>query len=289
MIALVFTKLIVNKNKFIYSKSWSLLAFQHLTTYRLMRYFTNILGDIMSLKKMAEDIASAKNVVALTGAGISVESGIPPFRGKGGIWEKIDPMKYAHINTFMQDPEKVWNVLLKDMKKFLDIAKPNAAHIALAKLEEMGLLKTIITQNIDCLHQMAGNSDVIEFHGNFAWQSCLHCKKRYATSEINLTKLPPRCECGGILRPECIFFGETIPHDTMLRSNKAVEKCDVMLVIGTSAVVDPASYMPIIAKNSGAKIIEINPETTPLTETISDYIIKGKAGNIMSKLIKAIL
>ena len=240
------------------------------------------------IKKAVEDISSAKNIVALTGAGISVESGIPPFRGKGGIWEKINPMKYAHINTFMQDPEEVWNVLLKDMKNFLDIAKPNAAHIALAKLEDIGLLKTIITQNIDCLHQMAGNSDVIEFHGNFAWQSCLDCKKRCKTSEINLTEIPPKCECGGIFRPECIFFGETIPHDITWRSCKAVENCDVMLIIGTSAVVEPASHIPLIAKKVGAKIIEINPEATPLTGTISDYIIKGKAGSIMSKIIKAV-
>ena len=240
------------------------------------------------IKKAGEDIASAKNVVALTGAGISIESGIPPFRGKGGLWEKINPMKYAHINAFMQDPEEVWNVLLKDMKKFLDAAKPNAAHIALAKLEEIGLLKTIITQNIDCLHQMAGNSDVIEFHGNFAWLSCLDCKKRCETSEISLTEIPPKCECGGIFRPECIFFGETIPRDTIQRSCKAVENCDVMLVIGTSAVVEPVSFIPVMAKESGAKIIEINPETTQLTDTISNYIIKGKAGSVMSKLIKAV-
>mgnify|MGYP003565635232 CR=1 FL=1 len=122
------------------------------------------------IKKFAKDLAAAKNVAALTGAGISVESGIPPFRGKGGIWEKYDPMEYAHIDAFLKDPTKVWNVLIKEMKELVDTAMPNNAHLGLARLEEVGILKTIITQNVDGLHQKAGNTDVIEFHGNFAWQ-----------------------------------------------------------------------------------------------------------------------
>ena len=129
------------------------------------------------LKKAAQDLAAAQNVVALTGAGISVESGIPPFRGKGGIWERFDPMEYAHIDAFLKDPAKVWNVLLKEMKAMLDKATPNDAHKGLARLEELGLLKTIITQNVDGLHQKAGNTDVIEFHGNFARHRCLECNK----------------------------------------------------------------------------------------------------------------
>jgi len=140
---------------------------------------------------------------------------------------------------------------------------------------------------VDGLHQMAGNTDVIEFHGNFAWQKCMQCGSRYPTSKIDLSIIPPRCECGGILRPECIFFGEMIPPDYLSRSQQAAAQCDLMLVIGTSAIVQPASYMPIIAKDNGAKIIEINPEETPLTDMISDYLIKGKAGNIMSDILAA--
>jgi len=237
------------------------------------------------IKKVAQDLAGAKNVVALTGAGISAESGIPPFRGKGGVWEKIDPMEYAHINAFMKDPAKVWNVLLKEMKEIIDQARPNDAHKGLAKLEKLGILQTIITQNVDGLHQMAGNTDVIEFHGTFAWNRCLDCGKRCETGQIDLTHIPPRCECGGIYRPECVFFGEPIPSHHLSRSKKISSECDIMLVVGTSAVVQPAAIMPSIAKEYGAKVIEINPETTPLSVSVSDYIVKGKAGRVMNKIL----
>ncbi len=135
------------------------------------------------IQQAAQDLSRAKYVVALTGAGSSVESNIPPFRGKGGLWEKIDPMEFAHIDAFMRDPAKVWDVLIKEMKGVIDQAEPNDAHKGLARLEELGLLKTIITQNVDGLHQRAGNTDVIEFHGNFAWQRCLDCDRKYETQD----------------------------------------------------------------------------------------------------------
>lgn len=225
---------------------------------------------------------------ALTGAGISVESGVPPFRGHGGLWEKIDPFEYANINTFKKNPEKVWNVLLKEMKSTLDKAKPNPAHIALADLESLGLLKTIITQNIDGLHQAAGNNDVIEFHGNFANLSCMKCSNPFKMSEISIDSVPPRCGCGGILRPDCVFFGEMIPSDALYRSNEVAASCPVMIVVGTSATVQPAASIPIIAKRAGATIIEINPERTHLSSDISDIFLQGKAGIIMPDLIKAL-
>ena len=240
------------------------------------------------IKKAGRDLASSKNVIALTGAGISVESGIPPFRGKGGIWEKIDPMEFAHIDTFMKEPAKVWNVLLKDMKEIIDKAKPNDGHNGLAELEKLGILKAVITQNVDGLHQKAGNRDVIEFHGNFAWQRCLECNKVCETSKIDLTQIPPRCECGGIYRPECVFFGEMIPPNHLIRSRELASTCDIMLVIGTSALVQPAAYMPVIAKQNGAKVIEINPEKTPMTKSVSDYIIMGQAGKIIRAIVKEI-
>jgi NAD-dependent deacetylase len=240
------------------------------------------------IKKAARDLAGAKSVAALTGAGISVESGIPPFRGKGGIWETIDPMEYAHIDAFMEDPGKVWNVLLKGLKEIIEKAKPNDAHKGLAKLEKLGILKTIITQNIDGLHQTAGNTDVIEFHGNFAWHRCLACNKRCETPKIDLKEIPPRCECGGILRPEFVFFGEAIPSYSLMRSQEVASECDIMLVVGTSAIVQPAAFMPMIAKESGAKVIEINPEKTPLTARISDYLLMGQAGRIMNRLMEEV-
>ena len=237
------------------------------------------------IKKAAQDLADAKMATALTGAGISVESGIPPFRGKGGLWEKYDPMEVAHIDSFLQDPTKAWNLLFKDMKELLDKASPNDSHKGLAKLEEFGILKTIITQNVDGLHQMAGNTDVIEFHGNMAWQKCMDCNQRYETHSIDISQIPPRCGCDGILRPEAVLFGELIPQDALWRSRQVAKDCDVMLVIGTSAVVQPAALMPVVAKESGAKVIEINPESTPLTGDISDYLISGNAGDVMNRII----
>ena len=240
------------------------------------------------IKKAAEDIAASRQTTALTGAGISTESGIPPFRGKGGLWERFDPFEIAHIDAFMRDPAKVWTVLVKEMKDIVDRAKPNDAHKGLAELEKGGWLKTIITQNIDGLHQMAGNTDVIEFHGNFAWQRCMDCSRKIETSKVTMEEIPPHCECGGILRPDAVFFGEMIPEEALWRSRQISTDCDVMLVVGTSAVVQPAALMPMIAKQTGAKIIEINPEPTPLTTEVSDYIIKGKAGEVMNGIVNAI-
>jgi NAD-dependent deacetylase len=238
------------------------------------------------IKLAAEDLAAARNVVALTGAGISTESGIPPFRGKGGLWEKFDPMEIAHIDAFMKDPARVWNLLIKEMKAIVDTARPNDAHKGLARLEQMGKLKTVITQNIDGLHQAAGNTDVIEFHGNFAWQRCMDCSQKYETRQVDISQIPPRCRCGGILRPDAVFFGEMIPQEAMWRSKQAASDCDLMLVVGTSAVVQPAALMPLFAKKTGAKIIEINPQETPLTVEVSDYLIKGRAGEVMNRIMQ---
>jgi NAD-dependent deacetylase len=240
------------------------------------------------IKQAAEDIAASRLTTALTGAGISTESGIPPFRGKGGLWERFDPFEIAHIDAFMRDPAKVWTVLVKEMKDIVDRAEPNDAHRGLAELERRGWLKTIITQNIDGLHQSAGNMDVIEFHGNFAWQRCMDCGQKIETSNVTMEEIPPKCGCSGILRPDAVFFGEMIPEQALRRSRQTATDCDVMLVVGTSAVVQPAALMPMIAKQTGAKIIEINPEPTPLTTEISDYIIRGKAGEVMNGIIDAL-
>ena len=237
------------------------------------------------IQKAARDLHQARRVVCLTGAGISVESGIPPFRGKGGVWETIDPIEYAHIDAFNRDPLKVWQVLLKAMKTVLDTARPNTGHLGLVELERLDRLHTIITQNVDGLHQAAGSRDVIEFHGNFAWYRCVDCSFRRPSRDINLDSLPPVCGCGGIYRPECIFFGELIPTQPMWRSREAAENCDLMLVVGTSAEVQPAALMPRFAKENGATVVEINPDATPLTETVSDYLIRGKAGEVIHRIV----
>ena len=240
------------------------------------------------IQKTAESIAAAKHVVALTGAGISVESGIPPFRGKGGLWEKFDPIEVGHIDSFMRDPEKVWRLLISEMRGVLETARPNPGHLGLARLEGLGKLKTVITQNIDGLHQLAGNTDVIEFHGNFAWLRCLDCGSREQTVTVDLSQMPPRCACGGIYRPECVFFGEGIPPMDLDRSQIAASSCDLMLVVGCSAVVQPAALMPVIARQSGATVIEINPEPTPLTGTTSILRVPEKAGKAMQAIVAAV-
>lgn len=241
-----------------------------------------------AIQQAAAALAACRSAVALTGSGISVESGIPPFRGKGGLWERIDPMKYAHIDAYEQDPQAVWRVLFMELKAALGKARPNDGHKGLYHLEELGILKTIITQNIDGLHQQAGSRDVIEFHGTFASQSCMACGQRLASKHVALDTLPPRCACGGVLRPDVVMFGEIIPPAHLQRSQMLAAGCDAMLVVGTSATVQPAAYLPVIAKRSGAAIVEINVEPTPLTGHISDVTLIGQAGEMMRELVAAI-
>lgn len=240
------------------------------------------------MQETAEALVRARSAVALTGAGISIESGIPPFRGPGGLWEKFDPMEVAHIDAFQRNPEKVWRLLLKGMHAFLTSARPNHGHRGLARLEDRGYLRSVITQNVDGLHQAAGSRDVIEFHGTFAWQRCLGCGDRCETPKVDLARLPPRCACGGIYRPDCVFFGEMIPPQHLARSHQLVSQCDVLLVVGTSATVQPAAMMPIVAKESGARVVEINPEPTPLTGRVSDYLLEGPAGEVIRALVRRV-
>lgn len=233
-----------------------------------------------NLIEIAEEIKNSGFTVALTGAGISTESGIPDFRSKNGIWSRFNIDEYGHIDNLEEEPEKVWKmlkVLIRDMKK----AKPNRAHIALAEMEKMGYLHAIITQNVDGLHQAAGSKNVIEFHGNFREAICLKCGKIYPI-EYALNQNLPKCECGGLLKPNATFFGEPIPKEALIKSFEIAKKCDTMLVIGTSASVYPAAELPLMAKENDATVIEINMEGKMLP--YSDYSIKGMAGDILSEI-----
>ncbi len=235
----------------------------------------------MKDKEFSEYIKNFKYVIALTGAGISVESGIPTFRGKGGLWEKYNPETYGTLSgltkTFLISPSKVVNFAY-EFGKLICQAKPNRMHFFLAELEKEGVLKSVITQNIDNLHQKAGSKNVIELHGNFFKWFCKKCgkKKILGESEImeflktlkktkgrkNLIKKYyefTRCECGGHLRPSIVFFGELLPEREYRKAEKEMEKCDLVLTIGTSGVVSPAADLPFIAKENGAKLIDINP------------------------------
>ena len=236
----------------------------------------------------AKLIKARKSVIALTGAGISVESGIPPFRGKGGLWEKFDPEEYANIDNFIKNPEKIWKAFLTDKKAVIDNAKPNDAHNGLFILEKMWLLRGIITSNIDGLHQAAGSKNVVEFHGTFATYSCLNCRKVFKSSEVKTDVIPPVCECGGTLRPNCIFFGEAINPNVLEKSRLMIAACNVLLVVGSSLVVTPSSLIPFEAKSKGAKIIEINTEPTSITSSITDIFIKEQAAKAINRLVSLI-
>jgi len=235
-------------------------------------------------QEIAQKIKKSRNAVALTGAGISVESGIPAFRGSQGLWERYDPMEYAHIEAFRANPGKVWRMLI-ELEHIVEQSRPNPAHFALAQLEKLGHLKAVITQNIDALHQLAGNKEVIEFHGNGRSLVCLSCGKTFPKERVSLEELPPLCTCRGILKPEVVFFGEPIPTGPSERAFQLSRTCDMMLVVGTSAVVAPASHLPFMAKQNGAIIIEINLEKTHLSETISDYVLETSASTALTTIL----
>jgi len=241
--------------------------------------------DHKLIQRAAKDILSSKKTIAFTGAGISVESGIPDFRGAQGLWEKYDPEEYAHIHAFYSNPDRVW-LMLKDMFALVMNAKPNPAHLGLAELERMGLLSSVITQNVDGLHQAAGSHNVIEFHGSHRTLSCLKCSTTIDGTTLKMEDLPPRCSrCSSLLKPDVVFFGEPIPWDAQTTSFKESKSCSMVLVIGTSALVYPAASIPITAKERGATVIEINMERTPLTDQISDYLIPGSAGEIVPAIL----
>ncbi|MBN1253875.1 MAG: NAD-dependent deacylase [Deltaproteobacteria bacterium] len=240
------------------------------------------------ITRAAKDIVDSHKTIALTGAGISVESGIPDFRSAGGLWSKYDPEEYAHISAFRSNPTKVWQ-MIKEMMDLVLGAEPNPAHVALAELEQMGLLSSIITQNVDGLHQRGGAKKVIEFHGSNQWLVCLQCGYRQEAVSLSFEEIPPLCpECDSVLKPDVVFFGEPIPWEAQTGSFEEARTCGLVLVIGTSAVVYPAAGIPTSAKQSGAKIIEINTEPTPLTGYISDYLIQGTAGAILPKIVEEV-
>lgn len=234
--------------------------------------------------KAASLIVNANHLVAFTGAGISVESGIPPFRGEGGIWSHYDP-SILDIEYFCTNPIESWKGISEIFYSFFSEAKPNAAHNLLARLEREGRLKAVITQNIDNMHSEAGNSHVIEYHGNSKWLKCNQCGERYQIADVFLDPLPPRCsEDQEVLKPDFVFFGEGIPSDAASQSVEEVSSADLMLIIGTTGEVMPAAMLPSIAKSNGAKIIEINPERSAYTNSLTDVFLQGPAGEISKML-----
>jgi NAD-dependent deacetylase len=237
-------------------------------------------------KKAAEIIANSKYPIAFTGAGISVESGIPTFRGPTGLWSRYDP-KILDIDFFVNNPKESWKYIKEIFYDYMKNIRPNKAHEFLAWLEKKGLLKGIITQNIDNLHQAAGSKKVIEFHGTASRMECMNCKSKFPSKDISLDELPPMCpKCFGLLKPDFVFFKEPIPADAMEESLKMCQKSDCVIVIGTTGEIMPASQLPIIAKQNNAKIIEINIEPSNYTTAITDIFLKDKATKAAEKLKK---
>ena len=242
---------------------------------------------MQNLINQAVKIISESNFTgALTGAGISVESGIPDFRSTGGLWSIYDPAEYATITAFQRDPEKVWK-MLRAMDELIVNARPNKAHLGMGELEKMGFLHFIITQNVDNLHQLGGSKQVVEYHGNSSRLACMDCGKKFPADEKR-GAYPPRCDCGRILKPEVIFFGEAISVDALNRSFQFASSAQTLMVVGTSAVVSPANSIPMVAKQNGARVIEINMERTHLTDTITDLFIQGEAGDILQCIVDEI-
>lgn len=237
-------------------------------------------------EKVADLIRERPYVVAFTGAGISVDSGIPAFRGGQGLWEKYDPMEYAQISSFNRNPGKVW-VMLREMAQAVFSSKPSLAHLALGDLERKGFLKAVITQNVDGLHQVAGNVNVIEYHGNHRWLVCPSCSQRSAfTPALAEVEPYPHCEkCNRALKPDVVFFGEEIPVKKMIRASGEANSCGLMFIIGTSGLVYPAAEIPYMAKSKGAVIVEINVSSTPFTTSITDYFFEGTASQVLPKIL----
>lgn len=236
-----------------------------------------------ALRRAADLIVRAGRAAALTGAGISVESGIPDFRSRGGLWTRYPPEEYATIHAYRKNPAKVWK-MLAEMEDLLKSAEPNPAHETLSRMEADGLLKGVVTQNIDGLHHLAGSKNVIEFHGSHRSLTCLDCGAAFKGAEAEKMDRPPRCPCGGVPKPDVVFFGEEIPVAALNGARALASGVGAMLVVGTSAEVAPASHMPAMAKRNGAVVIEINLEPTGLTGSVTDVFIKGKAGAVLPRL-----
>ncbi len=249
-----------------------------------------------NLERAVEYLAKSHYAVALTGAGVSAESGIPPFRGRGGLWGKYDP-SLAHIDAFTKDPHRVWD-MARDLIAVARAALPNPAHRALARMEEAGRLEGVITQNIDGLHKRAGSRCLIELHGSLDRLRCLRCGRDYDVGGsdpgvdvwgYDPATADPLCPvCGSVMKPGMVFFGETLPFAAIMEARVMVSSSDVMLVIGTSAVVQPAADLPYLAKKNRARIIEVNIATTGLTNDITDVFIRGRAGEVLPELVKRI-
>jgi len=243
------------------------------------------------LDEAAEQLLAAEYVIALTGAGLSVESGIPPFRGPGGLWTKYGEPPMDGYERFLKDPRTAWEDRLspkgpmRELWRALDAAVPNLGHLALVELEELGILRATITQNIDDLHRTAGSQHLVEIHGNATRIRCVKCVTRFERSEIDVSTLPPRCpSCSGLLKGDTVAFGEPIPPDVLERCYDESGKADCVIVAGTSATVYPAAQFPISVRENGGTLIEVNPYESEITPLCA-VSLRGDGGTVLPRLV----
>ena len=247
------------------------------------------------IQQAAALIRNARFVVALSGAGLSAGSGIPTYRGAGGLWTQHGTPPLLSYQEFAWDPAAWWRARLEaekdpshpvyQMKQAVDRALPNAGHLALAELDLRGALRCVITQNVDNLHGEAGSRALLEIHGNRNRLRCLQCNLRIPRDNFDLAEVPPTCgECGGMLKLDTVMFGEPIPPDVLDLCRQTAEQCDCMLLVGTSGTVNPAARLPLVAKERGATIIEVNPEPTSLTQWC-DLVLTGPADTVLPQLV----
>lgn len=246
---------------------------------------------VRAVREAAALLRKSRHTVALSGAGLSAESGIPTYRGKDGIWTKFGEPTIDGWELFCSDPASWWQDAIahrsegSDFGRAIESAEPNLGHRAMANLEDLGRLQHVITQNIDNLHQRAGSHAVTEIHGNRAKVRCMNCGGRDRLETIALDRLPPLCpECGGILKNDTVMFGEPIPEDALRECYRQAALADLFIVVGTSAVVYPAADFPVMAKRRGAPLIEVNPDETALSE-LADVIVRAPAGVALPAIV----
>jgi NAD-dependent deacetylase len=240
--------------------------------------------------RLADLIREQQPCVVLTGAGVSTESGIPDFRSPSGIWAQFDPREYATLGAFRRDPEKVWRFYAPRFAMLTE-AKPNPAHVALAELERRGLVRAIVTQNIDELHQRAGSSDVIEVHGSIRTSSCPGCGSVHALAEvvplIEAHGAPPCSSCGAILKPDVVFFDELLPEDAIMRAVALAESSALLLVVGSSLEVYPVADLPRSTVAAGGKVAVVNRDPT-WADGRAEVVVHGSAGEVLAAVVAAL-
>jgi NAD-dependent deacetylase len=251
-------------------------------------------GFEAQLEEAAQIVAGSSYLIALVGAGLSKESGIPTFRGGDGLWDKHGEPPMDGYQRFLADPAGWWaqrlaeQETMSDFSRAIEEARPNAGHLAMAELERLGHLKHIITQNIDNLHQVAGSTAITEIHGNRTKQRCIGCSRRWPRGEFLSDEVPPRCpDCGELVKSDTVMFGEPIPRDAIEACYREAQQADAVLLAGTSAVVYPAAEFPLIAYRRGARLIEVNPQETPLTPACA-AVLRVPSGEALPKLVERV-